>query len=93
MLALGSKALETVAVLLNVPVALFAITPVAINVATPPFSKFTLVLIVPLPFAAPQLEPPVAEHVQLTPVRAVENTSVTVAPVTLLGPVFVIRIV
>ena len=68
------------------------IVPVAVKVAVPPTSRSTAALGFPLPLAG-QLEPAEAVQVQLTPVISAGKTSVTVAPVTPLGPAFVTTIV
>jgi hypothetical protein len=77
-----------VAVLLSVPVALAAMVALTVYVAVPPLSRVTLWLMFPDPLAG-QLDPADALHVQLTPVRLAGKVSVTVAPVTLLGPLLV----
>ncbi len=76
----------TVAVLASEPVAPAAMVPVAVNVTVPPLSTSTLALRSPAPLAAPQAEPALAVQVQVTPERIAGNTSLTVAPVTALGP-------
>jgi len=76
----------TVAVLASVPVALAEIVPVAVNVTVPPLSTFTLAARFPLPLAAGQAEPAVAVQLQVTPLMIAGKLSVTVAPVTALGP-------
>src|SRR5262245_58332702 len=74
-------------------VAVFVIAPVpvavvvTVKVTLPPESRFTPCEMLPLPFAA-QLEPAVAEQVHVAPVSAAGKLSVTVAPVTALGPAF-----
>src|SRR5581483_6457274 len=52
-----------------------------------PAGMVTVSLMLPLPLALKPLAPPVA--VQVTPVKAAGKVSVTVAPVTLLGPALV----
>src|SRR5437764_1490576 len=76
----------TVAVLLSVPVAVALIVPVAVNTTDAPEASSTVVLMLPEPLA-----PFVA--VQLTLVNVLGNMSVTVAPVTALGPLLVTVIV
>jgi hypothetical protein len=76
----------TVAVFAIVPVALAEMVPVAVKVTVPPLSTFTLAARSPLPLAAGQAEPALAEQVQVTPVSVAGKMSVTVAPVTALGP-------
>jgi hypothetical protein len=67
---------ETVAVIVNVAVPLVAV-------------KFTVVLILPLPFNVAQLEPVDAAQVQTGLISAEGIVSLTTAPTTGLGPVFV----
>ena len=59
--------------------------------------RLTVVLMaLPDPEAAPQLDPPVAVHVQVTlarPAVPAGTVSVTVAPVAALGPLFLTVIV
>lgn len=77
----------TVAVLDTLPVAAADTVAVAVKVALPPFNRFTVPLkVVPLPPPATQLEPPVAEHVQLKLLNPADKVSVTAAPTTALGP-------
>lgn len=57
--------------------------------AVPPASRFTVVLILPLPEALAQDEPLEAVHVQENVLYLLEMVSVTVAPVTALGPLLV----
>ena len=56
--------------------------------AVPPLARFTLAEMLPLPLAG-QLEPTLATQLQLPNVRLAGAVSVTVAPVTALGPLFV----
>src|ERR671930_246993 len=79
--------------------AVFVIVPdaavtvaVAVKVALPPESRLTLAAILPLPEAG-QLEPADAAHVQVTPETCAGKLSVTVAPVTALGPALLTTIV
>ncbi len=65
---------------------------VAVNVALPPESRFTAALMSPAP-AAGQTEPALAVQVQVTPLSCAGNRSVTVAPVTALGPLLVATMV
>ena len=58
-----------------------------------PLGMFTVSLMLPLPLAAKPVAPPVAVAVQLSLVIAAGIGSVTVAPVTLLGPPLVTTIV
>lgn len=81
-----------VAVLISDPVAADEIVPVTVNVAVPEMPRLTAAAMLPLPDAG-QLDPAVAEHVQLVPVRVAGNVSVTVAPVITDGPAFVATIV
>ena len=83
---------DTVAVLLSVPVADALTVALTVYVAVPLASRFTVSLMLPLPEAV-QLEPADAVHVQVTPVKLAGIVSLTVAPVTSLGPLFVATIV
>ena len=58
---------------------------VTVNVAVPATARSTLALMFPLPDAG-QLEPAVAEHVQVAPVMAAGRLSATVAAVITDGP-------
>ncbi len=73
----------TVAVLEMVPVPLAV--AVTVNVAVPPLSRSTVAARLPAPLAG-QTEPPLAVQVQVAPLSCAGKTSVTVAPVTALGP-------
>ena len=64
-----------------------------VAVAVPPFARLTVVLMLPVPLAVLQAEPDDAVHVQATPVSTLGMVSVTVAPVTGLGPSLVTVIV
>lgn len=83
----------TVAVFDRVPVAPGAIVAVRVNVAVPETSSDTVVLILPAPAVAPQLEPALAVQVQLAPLSVPGKVSVTVAPVTADGPALLTVIV
>src|ERR671931_1350248 len=79
--------------------AVFVIVPelavtvaVAVKVALPPLSRSMLAAILPLPLAG-QLDPAEAAHVQVTPETCAGKLSVTVAPVTALGPALLATIV
>lgn len=85
--------LETVAVLVMFPVAFDGKDAVRVKVAEPPFARLTVVLMLPVPLALPQLDPLDAAHVQETLPRMPGTVSVTVAPVTGLGPSLVTVIV
>lgn len=76
----------TLAVLVTVAVASAGKVAVSVYVATPPLARLTVELMLPVPAAAPQLDPLVAEQVQETLVKMLGTLSVTVAPVTGLGP-------
>src|SRR2546422_4346659 len=80
-----------VAVLVMVPEPAVTVA-VAVKVAVPPASKLTLALRLPLPLAG-QLDPADAAHVQVTPASCAGKTSLTVAPVTALGPALLATIV
>ena len=81
-----------------VTVATFVIVPVpvtvavAVNVAVPPASRLTAALMLPLPLAG-QLDPADAAQVQAPPESCAGKLSVTVAPVTALGPALLATIV
>src|SRR5260370_442810 len=83
----------TVAVLLRMPVALAATVALTVKVAIPPTGRLTVVPMLPLPEAEPHEPPADPTQFQLTPVRAAGMVSVTVAPVTALGPAFEATIV
>lgn len=76
----------TVTVLLKLPVASLRTVPFSLKVAVALGNKFTVVLMLPVPLAAPQLPPALAVQVQEILVSLVGIVSVTVAPVTVLGP-------
>src|SRR5882762_2360173 len=65
---------------------------VAVNVAVPPASRLTLAFRLPLPLAG-QLEPADAAQVHVTPDTWAGKLSVTVAPMTPLGPTLLATIV
>src|SRR5690349_541574 len=81
-----------VAVLAIEPVALLATVALTVKVAVPALSRFTLAEMLPLPLAG-QLDPVLAAQVQLPIVRPAGAVSVTVAPVTALGPLLVATMV
>ena len=83
----------TVAVFASVPVAVLETVAVRLNVAVPLTSRFTVALIFPVPFGAPQLEPADAVQVQVALLNVFGKVSVTVAPVTALGPALLTTIV
>jgi hypothetical protein len=77
----------TLAVLLSVPSGdVEATVPVRLNVAWPALARSTSALMSPVPLLVVQADPTVAVHVQVTPVSCDGTTSVTVAPLTGLGP-------
>jgi hypothetical protein len=77
----------TVAVFDSVPLEFIATVAVTVNVAIAPGAKVpSTAFRLPVPLAAGHAEP---AHVQLSPVNCDENVSVTVAPVTGFGPLFV----
>src|SRR5882762_2838693 len=81
-----------------VTVAVFVIVPVPVtvavarNVAVPPLRRLTLAFRLPLPLAG-QVDPAEATHVQATLATWAGKLSVTVAPVTALGPALLATIV
>src|SRR5690242_11186404 len=79
----------TVAVFASEPVAEAATLQVAVKVAVPPLRRLTaLVAMLPEPDAGHAL-PALAAQVQVQALSAAGKVSVTVAPVTALGPLFV----
>lgn len=55
-----------------------------------PFTaRLTVALMLPVPVGAPQLEPAEAVQVHVALLRVAGRLSVTVAPVTAIGPLFV----
>src|SRR5262245_4863346 len=83
----------TVAVFTTTPTASGATVAVAAKIAVPPTGRLTVVLMCPLPAGALQLPPDGVAHVHVTPVSAVGNTSVTIAPTASLGPALVTEMV
>ncbi len=61
--------------------------------ALAPRGSVTVVLMFPLPLAAPHDPPPAAEQVQLAPVRFAGMVSLTVALVAVSGPVLLTTMV
>jgi hypothetical protein len=82
-----------VAVFESDPVALDEMVAVSVYVAVPPDSRFAVVLMLPVPDAAVQLEPDDATHVHVAALRDAGSVSVMVAPVASDGPLFVATIV
>ena len=66
----------TVAVFTRTPTAAGETVPVAVKVTVPPTGTVTVSLMEPLPLGL-QTPPPVPTHVQVTPVSAAGNVSVT----------------
>ena len=83
----------TVAVLTRLPVAPADTVPVSVNVAVPPLRRSTVVPMLPLPEGAPHALPADATHVHAGVVIAAGTASVTVAPITALGPLLLATIV
>jgi len=81
----------TVAELLIVPDPAVTVA-VAVNVAVPPLSRLTPAFKSPLPLAG-QVDPADATHVHVTLATWAGKLSVTVAPVTALGPALLATIV
>src|SRR5690348_12767887 len=80
----------TFAVLDRFPVAVGETAAVRLKVAASPGPRVTVVSILPAPLATPQLSPLLAVvQVQLADVMADGSGSVTCAPATVLGPLFV----
>jgi hypothetical protein len=85
---------ETVAVFEIEPVALVLTVAVTRNLAVAPLARSTVVEMLPMPVAPPQLpDPTVIVHVQEMLDREDGNVSATLAPVTSWGPPFVTSIV
>lgn len=83
----------TLAVFVTAAVAFAGNVACNVKVAVPALARFTVVLMLPVPLACPQLDPLEAAHVHDTLVKMAGTLSVTVAPVTGLGPSFVTVIV
>jgi hypothetical protein len=83
----------TIPVLSRLPVAAALMFAVTVYVAVPFTSRLTVLLMLPLPLAAAQLEPADATQVHGADVIAAGNVSVTGALVTGLGPLLVTVIV
>src|SRR6266540_4880137 len=85
----------TVALLTNCPVVPLGTVPLRLKVAVPPLTRLTVVAMLPVPLAAPQLLGAVALHVQVNPapLSAAGSGSETAAPVTSLGPLLVTTMV
>src|SRR5438132_9675011 len=81
-----------VAVLAIEPAALPATVALTVNVAVPALSRFTLAAMLPVPLAG-QLDPALAAQVQAPIVKPAGAVSVTVAPMTALGPLLVATMV
>lgn len=95
---LGSGSVEppgtlTLAIFVTAAVALAGNVACNVNVAVPALARLTVVLMLPVPLVCPQLDPLEAAQVQDTFVKTAGTSSVTVAPVTGLGPSFVTVIV
>jgi hypothetical protein len=69
----------------NEPVAVDKTVAFTVNVAVPARPRLTVALMLPLPDAG-HVEPAVAAHVHVTPVRVAGMVSATVAPVITEGP-------
>ncbi len=77
----------TLAVFDSEPLAFAANVPFTVIVALPPIGKLTVVLmLLPLPLGAVQVEPVGAVHVQVTPLSVAGTLSVTVARLAAFGP-------
>src|SRR6266540_1918172 len=85
----------TVVLLTNCPVVPLGTVPLSVKMALPPLTRLTVVAMLPVPLAAPHALGAVAEQVQVNPapLSAAGNGSLTVAPVTSLGPLLVTTIV
>ncbi len=81
------------AVLARLPVAAAPMLATTVNVAVLPTGRLTVSLMLPLPLAVKPDALPVATAVQVALVDRSRQVSVTVAPVTLLGPLLVTTIV
>src|SRR5215471_8907817 len=85
----------TEAELANWPVVPLGTVPLNVNLAVPPLMRLTVVVISPLPLAAPQPLGAVTLQVQVNPAptSTAGKGSLTLAPVTSLGPLLVTTIV
>jgi hypothetical protein len=83
----------TLALLTSNPVAVAATVPLSVKVTVPFAAMSISVFRSPAPIAALQLEPALALHVQVAPVIALGNVSITRAPFAALGPAFLTVIV
>src|SRR5262245_4767997 len=79
--------------LMSCPVASGATLPVSENVTEPPDTIVTVVAMTSVPFGWAQALGRTAVHVHVTLVRVTGGVSVSVAPVSALGPLFVIAVV
>ena len=84
--------LETVTVFVRLPKEPARTGAVTVNVAVPPLSRLTGVLMSPLPEAEP-VDPALYTAVHVAPSIWLGNVSTTLAPKTLLGPLLVTTIV
>src|SRR5215471_8150326 len=85
----------TVALLTSWPVVALGTVPITVNVAAAPATRLSVVAILPVPLGAPQVLGAVTVHVQVKPAlaSAAGSGSLTMAPVTSLGPLFVTTMV
>lgn len=83
----------TLAVFVTGAVASVGKVAVKVKVAVPALARLTVVLMLPVPLTAPQLDPLDATQTHETLVRMAGTLSATVAPVTGLGPSLVTVIV
>ncbi len=77
----------------KVPKALGATCAVSVKVAVPPTTRSTVALMLPAPFADPQLDPLEAEQVQVALVSVAGRLSATMAPEIALGPLLLATMV
>ena len=85
----GGVAMATVFV--RLPVAPESTVPVSVNVMFAPLARFTRALMLPLPFGP--ADPLPYREVHVAPVMFAGTASVTLAPMTLVGPTLVAKIV
>ena len=83
----------TVTTFVRVPVVPAGTTPLSVNIADAPTARLTVVWMLPVPAAAPQVFGALTRHVQLKPANDAGTVSSTRAPITSLGPLLVTTMV
>src|SRR6185295_5296893 len=76
------------ATLTRLPASAGSTVPVRVNVAEPPTGRSTASTIDPAPPEVAQVPPPLPRHVHVAPEIEAGTRSITVAPLTSLGPLF-----